>query len=245
MIITIIKPSVATQTRLLVTTVLGQSEASIGITWPALTNQRPRSSPWNCHLQLSRARGELQRVGRWLIVVAVKTGIRDNTVTNNFPPERVIEQGEKMSNCVTIAWNRNLCDHRKYTSSIRKPVIYCNNTQGLPTYSFSSSSHSFLKCFVNGSCPLSVIICIWMRQAMPLNALSSSPYDLWLLLTHWFQHPTQQRWDDAKPVENGHIFIWMISFETQFSFYESCPLSCLCVTMSYFPFTQNKIPVRC
>ena len=114
MIIAIIT-SVASQTRLLVTTVLSQSEASIGVTWPALTNQRPGGSPWNCHLQLSRVRGELQRVGRWLIVVSVKTGIRD-TVTNNFPPERVIEKGEKMSNCVTIGRNRNLCDQRKSTN---------------------------------------------------------------------------------------------------------------------------------
>ena len=65
--------------------------------------------------------------------------------------------------------------------------------------------------------PLSVIIRIWMRQAMPLNALSSSPYDLWLLLTHWLQHPTK-RWDDAKPVENGHIFILMILLRLNFDF---------------------------
>ena len=125
MIIAIIT-SVASQTRLLVTTVLSQSEASISVTWPPLTNQRPGSSPWNCHLQLSRVRGELQRVGRWLIVVSVKTGIRDN-VTNNFPPERVIEKVKRW----VIVWQlaeTGICVTKGnlQTSSITKAVIYRN-----------------------------------------------------------------------------------------------------------------------
>ena len=114
MIIAIIT-SVASQTRLLVTTVLSQSEASICVTWPALTNQRPGSSPWNCHLQLSRVRGELQRVGRWLIVVSVKTGIKGQC-HKQFSARESHWEGEKMSNCVTIGRNRNLCDQRKSTN---------------------------------------------------------------------------------------------------------------------------------
>ena len=129
------------------------------------------------------------------------------------------------------------------TSSSTKAVIYRNRKSPNKLFPISWFEKRSISCWlfkrfvnVHWHCLL-LSASEWAKRCLSMPCQALPMICGYYSLTSFNTQPN----DDAKPeIINGHIFIMMILLNSV-KVFKSCPLSCLWVTMSYFPFTQNKI----